>query len=285
MNRFVQYLGLFLFAIVLTGCATSVVEEPQSNEEVQPNDETNEENNQGEQLNEQKLVEKLSTNLQVSTNPDEATFVIALKNSSDQDVELTFSSGQQIEIIVTNQQDEEVYKYSNDKMFTEALEMLQVKAGEEIVWEEKWDYKQNGKRVELGEYTVQAYVVPVQVNSQQVKEGLLKAEGKLQVPEENVAFRNIEVSGTAGEYIVKGEARVFEASFMYAVEDGHSYLIEETVVQVNDGAPSWSAFELAISIPKDKLPKNGAVTLSLYERSAKDGSIVNSYSESLEVFN
>lgn len=99
---------------------------------------------------------------------------------------------------------------------------------------------------------------------------------------ENTAFRNIEISGEKGHYNVKGEARVFEGVFFYAVEEGHNYLIEETKVEVPQGAPSWESFELNISIPEEDLPINGTVTLTLYEYSAKDNTTINSYHVKLE---
>lgn len=101
---------------------------------------------------------------------------------------------------------------------------------------------------------------------------------------ESTAFRNISVSGENGEYVVNGEARVFEAVFFYSVEEGHEYLIEETKVTADEGAPAWSPFELKISIPEDQLPINGTLTLELYEKSAKDGSVINETFVKLEEF-
>lgn len=98
----------------------------------------------------------------------------------------------------------------------------------------------------------------------------------------NSAFRNIVASGEKGNYVVKGEARAFEGVFFYTVEDGHEYLIEETKVEVNQGAPAWEPFELKISIPEELLPVNGTLTLSLYEYSSKDHSMINIQNVKLE---
>lgn len=110
------------------------------------------------------------------------------------------------------------------------------------------------------------------------------SNGDTEVDNENTAFQNIEVSGENGEYVVKGEARVFEGVFYYSVEDGDDYLVEETNVTVNDGAPAWSPFEIKISIPEDQLPSNGTLTLELFEKSAKDNSIVNQSYVKLDEF-
>ncbi|WP_017754583.1 Gmad2 immunoglobulin-like domain-containing protein [Calidifontibacillus oryziterrae] len=102
--------------------------------------------------------------------------------------------------------------------------------------------------------------------------------------DENNAFRNIEATGEKGNYVVKGEARVFEGVFFYAVEEGHNYLIEETKVEVAQGAPTWEPFELNITIPEDQLPNNGTLTLTLYEHSAKDNTEINYYNVKLDQF-
>jgi len=99
----------------------------------------------------------------------------------------------------------------------------------------------------------------------------------------NTAFRGVTVSGSDGSYVVRGEARVFEATMQYAVSDGHRYLLEKTA-QVNEGAPAWSAFELKIDIPAAQRPANGTLTLELFEYSAKDGAKVNVWTVPLESF-
>lgn len=102
--------------------------------------------------------------------------------------------------------------------------------------------------------------------------------------ENSDAFRNIEVSGDNGEYVVTGEARVFEGVFYYTVEDGHNNLVEETNITVDKGAPAWEPFELKLSLPEDQLPLNGTLTLNLYERSAKDNTVINKYFVKLDEF-
>ncbi len=230
------------------------------------------------------LLENLEATVKTNATAGEAVFTITLKNTGDEDVTLTFSSGQKYEIVVTDASGTEVYRYSIDKMFTMALQDVVLKAGEEITWTEIWDYKQTGERVPSGEYTATVEIIAYQINGADVAPGSIKTQEEITVPKENVAFRNIMVEGSGGEYKVTGEARVFEASFFYAVEDGHDYVIKETVFQANEGAPEWSQFEINLSIPSDKLPTNGTLTVQLFERSAKDGEIVNMYHAVLEQF-
>lgn len=102
-------------------------------------------------------------------------------------------------------------------------------------------------------------------------------------PPGNGAFRVESVVGRNGRYTVIGKARVFEAVMHYAVSDGHDYLLEE-MVMLDAGAPAWAPFELNIEIPEEKLPKNGSLTVELFEYSAKDGSRVNEWFVVLENF-
>lgn len=100
---------------------------------------------------------------------------------------------------------------------------------------------------------------------------------------QNQAFRNIKVSGSQGNYTVTGEARVFEATIQYEVEDGHFILLEgfETA---SESAPGWGTFTININIPEENLPINGMLRLFLFEESAEDGSRLNELPIPLELF-
>jgi hypothetical protein len=232
------------------------------------------------------------TDLQVHPAADKAIFEIEWLNKSDENVKLSFSSGQKFELVIYDPQGNEVYRYSKGKMFTQALEFNEIKSNEGVAYRDEWDYNSNVSRVESGSYRAVATVIPMSVNSVNIEKGTFKIEKTFQVPQpqsekeegQNLSFRNVKVAGEQGKYIVTGEARIFEAVYMYSVEDGHNVIIEETPAQLKEGAPAWSPFELEINISKMKLPKNGTLILHLYERSAKDGSIVNSYFAELEKF-
>jgi hypothetical protein len=102
-------------------------------------------------------------------------------------------------------------------------------------------------------------------------------------PTENQAFRNISVTGSQGNYIVTGEARIFEATLQYEVEDGH-YIYLEGFEMASAGAPDWGTFTLNLNIPEAELPNNATMMLILFEESAMDGSRVNELFVVLEVF-
>ncbi|MFD1735280.1 BsuPI-related putative proteinase inhibitor [Bacillus salitolerans] len=229
-----------------------------------------------------------STDLQVEATDHKALFKIQFMNNSNEDVKLTFSSGQKYEIIVNDSNGMEVYRYSNGRAFTEALETIELKANEELAYQEEWDYSVDGTDIQPGTYTAIATILPMNVNDHEIESDIFTTEQTFEIKQiaenDNVAFRNIEVTGEKGDYTVTGEARVFEAVMLYSVEDGHNIIIEETPFQLKEGAPSWTQFEMNLTISKEDLPKNGTLTLHLYERSAKDGSIVNSYFAVLESF-
>ncbi len=236
---------------------------------------------------------EFATKLDVNATSENVKYTILFTNNSEEIANLLFSSGQKFEIVVENSIGDEVYRYSKGKMFTMALETQRIKPGETISFEDEWNFVTNDKRLETGEYKVFATVIPSEINTMSIEKGTFRSEGffsitetdekdKLEQSNDNSAFRNIQVSGENGEYVIKGEVRVFEAVFMYVVEDGHNELISETPFQANEGAPTWSKFELKLSVEKEKLPTNGTISAHLFERSANDGSIVNSYYVPLE---
>jgi hypothetical protein len=230
---------------------------------------------------------ELEAELEVRKENNKLLFDITLTNRGEETIELPFSSGQQFEIIVKNEEDEEVYRYSEGRMFTQALTFIELKAGENLSWSDEWDKKLAITWIPNGEYKVTAEVLvqdsegSILINQEDLtSEKMVTLENEF----ENKAFRQIKVVGENGNYVITGEARVFEAVFHYAVTEGHSYYIEEWMT-VDEGGPSWSPFTIEISIAEDDLPVNGTITLELFEESAKDGSRINRLNVPLETFN
>ncbi|MDF2822342.1 MAG: Lipoprotein LpqB, GerMN domain [Clostridiales bacterium] len=91
---------------------------------------------------------------------------------------------------------------------------------------------------------------------------------------QNVAFRIFEPAPDAivgNRIVVKGVARVFEASLNWEFEDGHNVLASGYVM-ASEGAPGWGEFEIIIEFDK---VTNDTGTIIIYETSAKDGSRIN----------
>jgi hypothetical protein len=287
MKRFILGLGLLL---IVAGCGTA-------------NSKTNGDPDESKEVTTTSVdLADFETGVEVEPTANKAVFNISFTNKGEEEANVTFSSGQKFELVVLDSSGKEVYRYSIGKMFTMALETIKLGPGESIQIQDEWDYMLDGKRVNPGEYKAIVTVIPREIDEKTIDLGTFQAETTFTVEQsnentngtdgettygsdDNPAFRHIKVSGEDGEYIVTGEARVFEAVFMYAVEDGHNEIIKETPFYANEGAPSWSHFEIKVSIPKEKLPENGTLTIYIYERSAKDGEIVNSYYTSLQQFN
>ncbi|SFS63033.1 Gmad2 immunoglobulin-like domain-containing protein [Marininema halotolerans] len=92
--------------------------------------------------------------------------------------------------------------------------------------------------------------------------------------EANSAFKKIAINDPKVTYSFKGEARVFEGVYHYAISDGHNYLAKGYGM-ASAGGPEWGAFSKKVRIPLSKMPVNGTLMLELYEESAKDGQPIN----------
>ncbi|WP_088070956.1 Gmad2 immunoglobulin-like domain-containing protein [Gottfriedia luciferensis] len=92
---------------------------------------------------------------------------------------------------------------------------------------------------------------------------------KVFTPVENDAFKVTSVVNDAEKNVllVEGKASVFEATFLYRLEDGHNVLAEGNSM-TDMGAPEWGNFKLEIKYTEPTSP-NGILTL--YVASAKDG--------------
>lgn len=270
---------------IAAGCASNDTANGKENNKSDNNDVSNQSDEKGkDQANLQQLLQQLEMTANVKPEADQVTFDFKLKNTGDKPVELGFSSGQQYEIVVKNNNGDVVYRYSKDKAFTEAFVYEEVKPGKEMTWQNSWNYKQDSKRVDAGTYSAEITVLPAQLNKQTIDAKPFQMTQTFDVPSSEEAFRNVEVTGKDGQYTVKGEARVYEGQVEYMVEDGHMVLVEKSSVQASQGAPNWGTFEFNINIEKDKLPGNGTLTLTLFTTSPKDGSMINLTYIPLETF-
>lgn len=86
----------------------------------------------------------------------------------------------------------------------------------------------------------------------------------------NNVFRNVTVEKTApNTFLIKGQARIFEAVYNWVVEDGHNEL-KNGYGMTDAGAPEWGNFSFTLEVAKQR--PNSVPHLILFEVSAKDGS-------------
>jgi len=268
---------VLVMAMLFVAAGCSGTNEANGKEDTNSSDNTNKNKDEtNEEVNLEQLLQQLEMTADVQADADKVDFNFQMKNTGEEAVELTFPSGQQYEVIVKNAEGEEVYRYSKGKAFTEALVNKEIKPGEALSWKTSWNYKQDDERVEAGTYTAEITLLPAKINKQTIDAQPFQLTQNFEVPSGEQTFRNVKVTeNDDGNYTVTGEARAFEASFAYNVEDGHNLLVPEQNVTASTGAPNWGTFEFDVNIAKDKLPSNGTLTLTLYTKSAKDGSVEN----------
>jgi hypothetical protein len=259
--------------IALTACGQN--NEPTASEPREDKSQNGNDNATEELFN----VVDLVTNVEVAQKDKKLLFNISLENPTNDDVAVTFPSGQKYEIVIKNDLNEEIYRYSEGRAFTEAIVHETIPAGARLDFEEEWEIEKN---INGGNFEVNVSLPITEVNGEAVEKNTFSDRETIEIKKPNNAFRNVEVEGANGKYTVIGEARVFEGSFFYTVEEGHEYIIEETNFSVKEGAPSWSPFTIEIDIPQEALPENATITLELYERSENDGKMTNVYYQKLE---
>ena len=86
----------------------------------------------------------------------------------------------------------------------------------------------------------------------------------------NERFRNVTLEKLGdNKFRVKGQAQVYEATIKWSVEDGHDVIVGGFTT-ASIGAPEWGDFDFTFEAKKTE--QNSALTLILFEESAKDGS-------------
>ncbi len=89
----------------------------------------------------------LLPSLQVYTAGEEVTFVLQVTNTTDSPLEVTFGSGQSFDFRVASDRGE-VWRWSADQAFTQALRMERLEPGESRRYEAVW----RPARGETGEF-------------------------------------------------------------------------------------------------------------------------------------
>jgi len=104
----------------------------------------------------------LASSLHVESFGDSVRFSLQVTNASQQPVRLAFSTTQLFEFVVEDQ-GEELWRWSDDRMFAQALQELTLAAGETRAFETTWQ-----PPVQRGELTVRAWLVgrPYRVEQQ-----------------------------------------------------------------------------------------------------------------------
>jgi hypothetical protein len=97
-------------------------------------------------------------------------------------ITLRYRTTQRYDIVVTNTEGTEVWRWSKDKAFGEAVGEISLEANQSATFDETWDQRDNdGQQVPLGTYTVTATSVHCDANLANC--GQLSASGTIQIRE------------------------------------------------------------------------------------------------------
>ncbi|OIJ15585.1 hypothetical protein BKP35_00915 [Anaerobacillus arseniciselenatis] len=97
--------------------------------------------------------EMLSTTIQLK----DGDYIFSLKNNSDKEIELTFSSSQEYEYVINDSEGNHIYTYSMDKMFAMMMKMKTLAPEEE--YNINIDVKEVLATLEKGVYTLEIWPV------------------------------------------------------------------------------------------------------------------------------
>ncbi|WP_311187429.1 BsuPI-related putative proteinase inhibitor [Bacillus atrophaeus] len=70
--------------------------------------------------------------------PEQIKFNMSLENQGENAVDFQFSTGQKFELVVYDSEHKERYRYSKDKMFTQAFQNLTLEPGETYDFSDEW---------------------------------------------------------------------------------------------------------------------------------------------------
>lgn len=83
-------------------------------------------------------VPDLLPSVHVTTGNDSVEFVLQVTNTTGSEVDVTFTSGQSFDFVVFDAAGEEVWRWSADQMFTQAMREEEIEAGETVTYSAIW---------------------------------------------------------------------------------------------------------------------------------------------------
>lgn len=94
---------------------------------------------------------------------DKVVFDFQLINHHQQPKKLQLGSGQQFEVVITDEDGKEVYRYSDDKFFTLALVYETLQPGESLQWQDEWDKtNKEGEKLTSGNYKAEIRILAIE---------------------------------------------------------------------------------------------------------------------------
>jgi uncharacterized protein YndB with AHSA1/START domain len=97
----------------------------------------------------------LQSTLTAESPDGTAQFSYVVENAGESAVDLTFTSGQQFDIVVTDD-GEAVWRWSDGRMFTQAIEELTLEPGDELSFNGTWENPDPGTYEVTGSLAAQS---------------------------------------------------------------------------------------------------------------------------------
>ncbi|KRE92123.1 hypothetical protein ASG89_33725 [Paenibacillus sp. Soil766] len=169
MGRNGQFLWRIILCTLIFGCSTSTNKEIKPHENllpvqieravtINPKTENELQKKKDEQL---KLVSGLfKPSIEVLKEDGKIKLSFYLQNVSGKEQQISYGSGQKYDIIIYNEQNEEIYKWSINKAFTQALIVRNFIQDDKLNFNEEWNLKDNkGNLVPPGKYTIEVKIM------------------------------------------------------------------------------------------------------------------------------
>ncbi|MBP0724577.1 hypothetical protein J5Y03_05170 [Bacillus sp. RG28] len=229
-------------------------------------------------------VESLKPGLKVNVASGLLTMSYSIKNGNTVPANISFPTAQQIEFTISSEDGTIVYQSSKDGAFSNIETNSDILANQTKTWEEQVNL--STRNLQYGKFKVQAELVANKINDEKVvspSQALSDEFSYEKVKVSPTKQTDIQVTGENGLYHVKGTFVKIGHKAYYTVEDGHNNLIDETLLPIKSKDGSVANLDFDIKIPKSDLPKNGVVSLVIYEKDSDD-QISNSVDTTLQDF-
>lgn len=114
---------------------------------------------------------KFETKGSYEIKEEKVVFDFEFMSHYTEEKEIQFNSGQQFEIIITDDQGKEVYRFSQGKGFTSALVYKSIIPGESLKWQDEWDMTdKEGEKLETGKYQARIKVLAFEDGGKTIEE-------------------------------------------------------------------------------------------------------------------
>lgn len=112
--------------------------------------------------------DKFGVNETSFTQADPITITLTIKNISPDTKTLNFSNSQQYDLVIYNDADAEVWRWSNGMVFTAAITSFSLASGESQTFTYTWDQKTstNGTLIPIGNYILEGHIVGISASAQ-----------------------------------------------------------------------------------------------------------------------